>query len=102
VCHRQSDGDIRRGIKKVFLVYCSLCIFSFYFDCIRGGIYGKGCAWLEEGAEINYAAQDNDILTAIGFRPDADSRVDYQEKFTPAQNLIYARRKAGLAAREPV
>jgi len=40
-------------------------------------------AWLEEGAEINYAAQDNDILTAIGFRPDAASRVDYQEKYTP-------------------
>ncbi len=59
-------------------------------------------AWLEEGAEINYAAQDNDILTAIGFRPDAASRVDYQEKYTPAQNLIYARRKAGLAVREPV
>lgn len=58
--------------------------------------------WLEEGAEINYAAQDNDILTAIGFRPDAASRVDYQEKYTPAQNLIYARRKAGLAARKPV
>jgi len=59
-------------------------------------------AWLQAGAKINYAAQDNYILTAIGFRPDAASRVDYQEKYTPAQNLIYARRKAGLAAREPV
>lgn len=26
-------------------------------------------AWLEEGAETSYAAQDNDILTTIGFRP---------------------------------
>lgn len=59
-------------------------------------------AWLEEGAEINYAVKDNDILTAAGFRPDAASRVDYQEKYTPAQKLIYARRKAGLADREPV
>lgn len=59
-------------------------------------------AWLEEGAEINYAAHDNDILTATGFRPDAALWVDYQEKYTPAQNLIYARRKTGLAAREPV
>lgn len=26
-------------------------------------------AWLEEGAETSYAAQENDILTTIGFRP---------------------------------
>jgi hypothetical protein len=32
------------------------------------------------------------ILTAIGFRPDAASRDDNREKFTPAQNLIYTRR----------
>ncbi|WP_368919864.1 phage polarity suppression protein, partial [Citrobacter sp. RHB21-C01] len=40
-----------------------------------------------------------DILTAIGYRPDAPSRDDNREKFTPAQNMIYARRRAGLAAR---
>ncbi len=27
--------------------------------------------WLAAGEKINYSAQDNDILTAIGFRPDA-------------------------------
>ncbi|MGD1711619.1 phage polarity suppression protein, partial [Klebsiella pneumoniae] len=48
---------------------------------------------------INYSAEDSDILTAIGFRPDAASRVDHQEKYTPAQSLIYARRHAELAGR---
>ncbi|MDF3696569.1 phage polarity suppression protein, partial [Enterobacter hormaechei] len=46
----------------------------------------------------NYSAQDNDILTAIEFRPDAASRDDNREKFTPAQNLNYTRRRAELAA----
>lgn len=55
--------------------------------------------WLAAGNEINYSAQDSDILTAIGFRPDAASRDDNRQKFTPAQNLIYTRRRAELAAR---
>ena len=55
--------------------------------------------WLSTGEEINYSAEDSDILTAIGFRPDAASRVDNQEKYTPAQNLIYARRRTELADR---
>ena len=54
--------------------------------------------WLTAGNDINYSAQDSDILTAIGYRPDAPSRDDNHEKFTPAQNMIYARRRAGLAA----
>lgn len=54
--------------------------------------------WLSTGEEINYAAEDSDILTAIGFRPDAASRVDNQEKYTPAQSLIYARRRTELAS----
>ncbi|SBN22620.1 FIG054316: Phage polarity suppression protein [Klebsiella pneumoniae] len=45
----------------------------------------------------NYSVQDNDILTAIGFRPDAASRDDNREKFTSAQNLNYTRRRAELA-----
>ncbi|EJK35237.1 phage polarity suppression protein, partial [Klebsiella pneumoniae] len=44
-------------------------------------------------------AEDSDILTAIGFRPDAASRVDNQEKYTPAQSLIYARRRTELASK---
>lgn len=54
--------------------------------------------WLTTGNEINYSAQDKDILTAIGYRPDAPSRDDNREKFTPAQNMIYTRRRTGLAA----
>lgn len=54
--------------------------------------------WLAAGNDINYSAQDNDILMAIGYRPDAPSRDDNREKFTPAQSMIYARRRAELAA----
>lgn len=54
--------------------------------------------WLAAGNEINYSAQDNDILTAIGYRPDAPSRDDNRETFTSAQNMIYTRRRAELAA----
>ena len=54
--------------------------------------------WLAAGEKIHYSAQDSDILTAIGFRPDAASRDDNREKFTPAQNMIYTRRRAELAA----
>ncbi|EBK5302751.1 Polarity suppression protein [Salmonella enterica] len=54
--------------------------------------------WLAAGEKINYSVQDSDILTAIGFRSDAASRDDNRQKFTPAQNLIYTRRRAELAA----
>ena len=37
--------------------------------------------WLVAGEKINYSVQDSDILTAIGFRPDAASRDDNREKF---------------------
>jgi len=53
--------------------------------------------WLVAGNDINYSAQDKDILTAIGYRPDAPSRDDNREKFTPAQSMIYTRRRAELA-----
>jgi len=58
--------------------------------------------WLSEEKEINYCAQDNDILTAAGHRPDAASRVDNQQKYTPVQHRIYARRCAEIAAQRPV
>ncbi|EBO5051283.1 phage polarity suppression protein [Salmonella enterica] len=54
--------------------------------------------WLAAGNDINYSAQDNDILTAIGYRPDVPSRDDNRETFTPAQSMIYTRRRAELAA----
>jgi hypothetical protein len=47
--------------------------------------------WLVAGVKINYSAQDNDILTVIGFRPDAALRDDNREKFTPAQNWLHSR-----------
>jgi len=40
--------------------------------------------WLAAGEKINYSVQDNDILRAIGFRPDEASCDDSREKFTPA------------------
>nr|WP_269216612.1 phage polarity suppression protein [Escherichia coli] len=52
--------------------------------------------WLAAGNEINYSAQDNDILTAIGYRPAAPSQDDHRENFTPAQSMIYARRRAEM------
>lgn len=55
-------------------------------------------AELAAGEKINYSAQDNDILVVIGFMPDTASRDDSREKFTPAQNLNYTRRRAKLAA----
>lgn len=50
------------------------------------------------GEKINYSAQDSDILTASGFRPDTASWDDNREKFTPAQNQNYVNKPAELAA----
>ena len=58
--------------------------------------------WLAAGEKINYSVQDNDILTAIGFRPDAASVDDSREKFTPAQNMIFSRKSAQLASHQSV
>lgn len=54
--------------------------------------------WLAAENDINYSAQDNDILTAIGYRPNAPSRDNNREKYTPAKNMIYARRHVGLTS----
>ena len=72
----------------------SRCVMQHSVDYLREAL----SVWLAAGEKINYSAQDNDILTAIGFRPDAASRDDNREKFTPAQNLNYTRRRAELAA----
>ncbi|WP_310794048.1 phage polarity suppression protein, partial [Enterobacter cloacae] len=53
--------------------------------------------WLPNSEKTYYSAQDTDILKAIGFGSDAASRDDSREKFTPAQNLNYTRRRAELA-----
>lgn len=59
-------------------------------------------SWLAKGEKINYSAQDSDILTTIGFRPDAASVDDSREKFTPAQNMIFSRKSAELTSRQSV
>lgn len=69
------------------------CAMQHSLDYLREALQ----FWLAAGEKINYSAQDNDILTAIGFRPDAASCDDNREKFTPAQNLNYTRRCAELA-----
>ncbi|WP_247149232.1 phage polarity suppression protein [Escherichia coli] len=71
------------------------CLMQHSVDYLREALQ----VWLTTGEKINYSAQDNDILTAIGFRPDAASRDDHREKFTPAQNQNYSRKRAELAAR---
>ncbi|SAG01769.1 phage polarity suppression protein [Enterobacter ludwigii] len=69
------------------------CAMQHSLDYLREALQ----LWLSAGEKIYYSAQDNDILTAIGFRPDAASRDDSREKCTPAQNLNYTRRRAELA-----
>jgi len=69
------------------------CAMQHSVDYLREALL----VWLAAGDKINYSAQDNDILTAIGFRHDAASCEDSHEKFTPAQNLNYTRRRAELA-----
>ena len=69
------------------------CAMQHSLDYLREALQ----LWLSAGEKINYSAQDNDIFTAIGFRPDAASRDDNREKFTPAQNLNYPRRHTELA-----
>lgn len=73
------------------------CAMQHSLDCLREALQ----VWLAAGEKINYSAQDNDILTAIGFRPDAASRDDSREKFTPAQNLNYTRRRAVVRLKIP-
>ncbi|MDT3610568.1 phage polarity suppression protein [Cronobacter sakazakii] len=70
------------------------CAMQHSLDYLREALQ----VWLSAGEKINYSAQDEDILTAIGFRPDAASRDDNREKFTPGQNMIYARPRAELVA----
>lgn len=70
------------------------CAMQHSVDYLREGLQ----VWLAAGGKINYSAKDHDILTTIGFRPDAASRDDSREKFTHAQSLNYTRRSAELAA----
>ena len=70
------------------------CVMQHSVDYLREAL----SVWLAAGEKIQYSAQDNDILTAIGFRPDAASRDDNREKYTPAQNQNYVNKRADLAA----
>ena len=73
----------------------SRCVMQHSVDYLREAL----TVWLAAGEKINYCAQDNDILTAIGFRPDAASRDDSREEYTPAQNQNYVNKRAELAAK---
>lgn len=73
------------------------CVMQHSIDNLREALQ----VWLAAGEKINYSVQDNDILTAIGFRPDAASRDDNREKFTPAQKLNYTRRRAVVRLKIP-
>lgn len=57
--------------------------------------------YLAASQEINYSAENSDILTAIGFRPDTASRVDNQQKYTPVHNRVYEHRQAELSQQNP-
>ncbi|HGY3715831.1 TPA: phage polarity suppression protein [Citrobacter gillenii] len=46
------------------------------------------------GGNIDYAEEDRDILTTIGFRPDRASRDDNRAKYTPEQSQIFMHRQA--------
>lgn len=74
------------------------CAIQRATDALREALL----SWLAKGEKINYSAQDSDILTTIGFRPDAASVDDSREKFTPAQNMIFSRKSAELASRQSV
>ncbi|ELE9012115.1 Polarity suppression protein [Enterobacter cloacae] len=69
------------------------CAMQHSLDYLREALL----VWLANSEKTYYSAQDNDILKAIGFGSDAASRDDSREKFTPAQNLNYTRRRAELA-----
>ncbi|MEE9682167.1 phage polarity suppression protein [Lelliottia amnigena] len=71
------------------------CVMQHSVDYLREAL----SVWLAAGEKIHYSAQDSDILTAIGFRPDAASRDDSREKYTPAQNQNYVNKRAKLTAR---
>ena len=74
------------------------CAIQRATDALREALL----SWLAKGEKINYSAQDSDILTTIGFRPEAASVDDSREKFTPAQNMIFSRKSAQLVSHQSV
>lgn len=71
------------------------CVMQHSVEYLRDALV----VWLARGEKINYSAQDSELLTAAGFRPDAASRADSREKYTPAQNQNYVIKRAELTAR---
>nr|WP_306417508.1 phage polarity suppression protein [Pectobacterium jejuense] len=72
------------------------CAMQHSVDYLREALN----VWLAAGEKINYSAQNNDILTVIGFRPDGASQDDNREKLTPVQNLNFTRQRAELVAQQ--
>ncbi|WP_312585181.1 phage polarity suppression protein [Atlantibacter sp.] len=71
------------------------------FDCVAGYFRETLNSWQSEEKEVNYFEQENDIIISAGHRPDAASKADNQEKYTPAQHQVYARRCAEMNAQRP-
>lgn len=71
------------------------CVMQHSVEYLREALM----VWLARGEKINYSAQDSELLTAVGFRPDAASRADSRGKYTPAQNQNYVNKRAELTAR---
>lgn len=71
------------------------CVMQHSMQYLREALV----VWLARGEKINYSSQDSELLTAAGFTPDAASRADNREKYTPAQNQNYVNKRAELAVR---
>ncbi|MFO6483740.1 phage polarity suppression protein [Escherichia coli] len=61
------------------------CAIQRATDALREALL----SWLAKGEKINYSVQDSDILTAIGFRPDAASVDDSQAKIHPCEIRLF-------------
>ena len=101
---QQNGAELAAALAPELMGYSELtaiarnCAIQRATDALREALL----SWLAKGEKINYSVQDSDILTAIGFRPDAASVDDSREKFTPAQNMIFSRKSAELASRQSV
>lgn len=104
ICNRLNDFMQEHGAELASALAPELMGYNSQHPAVRHRVMQHSVeylrealsVWLAAGEKINYSVQDNDILTAIGFRPDAPSRDDNREKFTPAQNQNYVRKRTEL------
>ena len=94
--NRLNDFMQVRGAELAAALAPELMGYNSQHPAVRNCAMQHSVDYLREALNV-WLAQDNDILTVIGFRPDAVSRDDNREKFTPAQNLNFTRQRAELA-----